>query len=739
MKKALVYLAIVCCFGSHVFGQNLLDCVNPFIGTGASTTLSSQKHASGTENLANTIPVVGVPFGMTQWTPQSQQTEKKCLAPYYYNDKKLYGFRGTHWLSGSCTQDYGSFTITPISGKLQINPEIYAFDNLHQNEIARPNYYQIDIPAYQLKVQLTAKQRTAFFNITANATDSVYILITPNSDKNQAYIKVDQKNNRISGYNPAYRIYQGSGKPAGFSGYFVIEMDRPFTVKGVFSDNKLQSTDSLSKQKDLGAYVGFKLNKNEQLKLRVGTSFTSIENAIKNLHAEINHWDFEQIKKESEANWLKYLNKIKIEDESRENKTIFYTALYHSLQHPRLFNDVDGTYPQFDSHYKNATTKGNYYDDFSMWDIYRAQLPLLELIAPEETNDMLKSLIIKGQQAKWLPIFPCWNSITGAMIGDHATSFITSRYLKGFRDFDITEAYRLMRQNAFDIPSKEIYLTGKGRRGLESYLKYGYIPLEDEVLDAFHKREQVSRTLEYAFDDYALAMFAKQKGEKKDWKILLNRSKNYKNVFDKATGFVRGRYKNGTWYKDFNPDIKHSFITEGTSRQYMFYVPHDVNGLIKLMGGKKKFEQALDSLFKKNEYWHGNEPGHHIPFLYNYTRSPWKAKQYVHQILKEEYGNGIGGLSGNDDTGQMSAWYIFAAMGFYPVNPVSGEYQITAPLFKKVSLTLPNDRILNIENFKTNEKSGKINKIIWNGKTHKSWSYRYKDLLNGGEVRFMLD
>jgi predicted alpha-1,2-mannosidase len=382
----------------------------------------------------------------------------------------------------------------------------------------------------------------------------------------------------------------------------------------------------------------------------------------------------------------------------------------------------------------------NYYDDFSMWDIYRAQLPLLEILQPSLVNQFVRSMILKGQQGGWLPIFPCWNSYTAAMIGDHVTAFIASAYNKGIRNYDVNAAYKLMRKNAFETAASfEEYQNGMGRRALPSYLKYGFIPLEDSVQEAFHKKEQVSRTLEYAFDDYALSDVAKSLNKTEDHKKLYQRSFNYKKVFDKNVNMVRGRYANGSWAESFHTDIRESYITEGTPRHYTFYVPQDVPGLAKLMGGTKQLENSLDSLFAKNEYWHGNEPGHQIPFMYNYTASPWKTQMEVRTVLQQEYSDGPGGLSGNDDAGQMSAWYVFAAMGFYPLNPVSGEYLLSTPLFDKITVLLPGGKEFEMITHKTNDDAIYISKVIWNGKAYSKNFITHQLLMSGGKLELWLE
>ena len=692
MRTLLLLLLSSCAYAQHV------QYVNPLMGTSAATTISAQKHGAGTEMLANVIPAVGLPFGMSQLTPQTRTTEKKCQAPYYYKDETSSGYRLTHWLSGSCTQDYGSVTIMPVtSGGNTLD---------HTKEISQPHYYKNELGNVQ--TEMTATLRCGMLQFTMLKDDSLHIVITPNSDKQHGDVKIDPEKKEIRGYNPVFRIYQGSGQPAGFNGWFVIQYD----------------AEAVATSKGISLYA----KKGSVIRLRIGSSFTGLEGARKNLQSEMNTWNFAALRKKAEAVWNKALGQVAVDTDDERSKRIFYTSLYHSMQHPRLMSDVDGLYPRFAGDYQNEQLKqGNYYDDFSMWDIYRAQLPLFEILQPALINDFVQSMIIKGKQGGWLPIFPCWNSYTAAMIGDHGTAFIASAYNKNIRNYDTEAAYVLMRKNAFEIPDIKDYKNGKGRRAITSYLLYGYIPLEDSVMDAFHKREQVSRTLEYAYDDYALATMAKSLGKKEDQVKLEKRAANYRNVFDKEVGLMNGRYANGSFYKGFNPDKKLSFITEGTPRQYTFYVPQDVKGLASLLN----LEAALDSLFEKNEYWHGNEPGHHIPFLYNFTAAPWKTQEKVARILKEEYSEGIGGLSGNDDAGQMSAWYVFAAMGLYPVDPVGGEYMLCTPIFDSISIHLPNGKNTVI---KTSGKGAYIQSITINGKPFAGYSLPHSMLSAGAQI-----
>lgn len=734
--KITVALLLLASIYSKVAAQNLVQYVQPLSGTAPSTTVNAVKHSeAGSEKNANTIPAVGLPFAMTQFTPQTRLTENKCVPPYFYKDSVITGFRATHWLSGSCTQDYGSVTIMPVTGKLQTGASV---PFTHANETATPCHYKLNLPAIHVTTEVTASLRCGMMQFTMQQDDSLYILVTPNSDYNEGFVKVNATKGEVLGYNPAHRIYQGWGKSAGFSGYFFIQFEKVVKSAGTFSGASIYNVDSIINKKDAGGFLGFYLHKGEQLRIRIGTSFSSIEGAKLNLKNELPNWDFDAVVNNAKAKWEKALSQIQVITKDEKSKRIFYTSMYHAMQHPRLFSDVDGTYPKFSGNYQLQKIHGAYYDDFSMWDIYRAQLPLLEILQPKLVNQFVQSLILKGEQGGWLPIFPCWNNYTAAMIGDHATSFIASAYTKGIRDYDVNKAYSIMRKNAFETASSKNYINGMGRRALPSYLQYGYIPMEDSVQEAFHKKEQVSRTLEYAFDDYALSQVAKGLNKVSDYKLLHQRAFNYKHVFDSSVGMVRGRYSNAKWFESFNADKRESYITEGTPRQYTFYVPQDVAGLSQLMGGAKALENALDSLFVKNEYWHGNEPGHQIPFMYNYTVAPSKTQKLVLDILQNEYSDGAGGLGGNDDAGQMSAWYIFAAMGFYPVNPVSNEYLLTTPLFDGVTIQLPNRKQVKIVCHKASAKSIYINKIALNGNLYNKNFINHSLLVKGGVLDIWL-
>jgi len=351
---------------------------------------------------------------------------------------------------------------------------------------------------------------------------------------------------------------------------------------------------------------------------------------------------------------------------------------------------------------------------------------------------MVRSLVLKAQQGGWMPIFPLWANYTSAMIGDHVSTTIASAYLKGITGFDTEKAWFYMRKNAFETPADDEYKDGKGRRALKSYIQYGYIPMEDSVWDAFHKNEQVSRTLEYAFDDYALARFAGALGKAEDSAILMKRSENWKNVFDTETGFVRGRHADGSWVEPFDPFSKVKYICEGTPFHYTWYVPHDVPGLIKAMGGQTQFLLKLDKFFDEGHYWHGNEPGHQVPFMFAMAGRPDKTQRWTQTILKEEYGTGPGGLSGNEDAGQMSAWLVFAMMGFYPVCPASNEYVITTPAFDEVRIVVPGRNTFLISCLDRPSGTAYIAATTRNGARYYDWYITHDDIVKGNRFTFYL-
>jgi predicted alpha-1,2-mannosidase len=611
--------------------KNYIQYVDLLIGTGPATTESATKNTGTREHYGQTVPAVTAPFGMTQWTPQTHPTETKCISPFYWGTPTLQGFRATHWTSGSCVQDYGSFTVFPtVTGdEFRYLPSqrktLYIFDS----DRSSPAYYAAMLPENNILTEITATRRAGFFKFSWLDPQNATIIIDVNSDEGEGYIKIDTEKGEVYGFNPVHRIYNGHGKPAGFSGYFVAKFDKPFTKTGTFGNNELfHETRELQNKNHLGAYVTFTLAEGEALKMKMGTSFTSIENARRNLESEIPHWDFEKTQSELEKIWNSLLGSIEVEGGSDDDFTKFYTAMYHSLIHPRLFSDVNGEYPEFAGGKTVQKAEGfDYYCDFSNWDIFRAQMPLLSLVAPEQYEDMVKSLIVKAEQGGWLPIFPMWNSYTSAMIGDHSTSVIADALAKGF-EFDTEKAYRYMRKNAFETPENlDEYIDGKGRRALDSYLQFGYIPMKTKFRMPSTVRNRFPELWNMLTMTGLWRKWHKKLGKTEDYNELMARSLNYANVFDPEKGWVCGRYGDGTFTDEFDAAGDMFYITEGTPKHYTWFVPHDVEGLMDLMGGKESFSQKLNALIDNREYWHGNEPSHQIPYLFNYADDGKKRRK----------------------------------------------------------------------------------------------------------------
>lgn len=690
---------------------SLLGYVDTRIGTAEATTMTAGLFGKGSEEHGQTLPAVCVPHGMNLWTPQTRDTEEKCIAPYYFSDQALQGFRCSHWIVGGCTQDYGSFSLAAMSGPLRTTPESRSSRIDRKSETARPDYYSVTLPDEGLTAEMTGLSRAGIFRFTYDHDGVGHIVVNPNSDEGQGWVEIDTIKREIWGCNPVHRIYQGWGEPAGFSGWFVVRYpdNIKVTESGVWhGDDIFSESTKAENATGIGAYLTFDCNRDKPVILKVGSSFTSLEGAYKNLETEIPGWDFDEVRMKSAQAWERHLGKIEVEGDNEEDKAKFYGSLYRSSILPRVVSDVDGSYVAFaDSGEIMKMDEGrDYYDDFSMWDTYRAEHPLITILDPKRSADMMYSLVLKARQGGWMPIFPCWGSYTAAMIGDHCAAAIADAVAKGVTDFPVEEAYSYLRKNAFEMPaSRQEYVDGKGRRALDSYIKYGYVPLEDSVEDAFHKNEQTSRTLEYAFDDFALSRLARLLGHTDDARKLEKRSKNYRNVIDPNLGYANGRYSDGSWEDSVNPFTFNSFITEGAPCHYTWYVPHDPEGLIKILGGKKIVEAKLDSLFELKRYWHGNEPCHQIAYLYNAVGSRDKAAKWIRHIMDTEYKNIPGGLSGNDDAGQMSAWFVFSAMGFYPVCPSLPEYWLGAPLFDKIIIHNDNGCDFIIDKKKQSEHS----------------------------------
>ncbi|WP_300697887.1 GH92 family glycosyl hydrolase [uncultured Bacteroides sp.] len=722
--------------------ESLSDYVVPRVGTAPSVTRTAGTFGKNTEEYGQTLPAVLEPNGMNFWTAQTRDTEQKCTAPYYYTDTLLQGFRNSHWIVGGCTQDYGSMTLMPLSSTLRLQPEKRASRFSHQEEKSAPAYYSVLLPDEAIQAEMTARSRSAIFRFTYNRAGKGYIVVNPNSDEGEGYIAIDTVNNQIYGYNPVHRIYQGWGKPSGYSGHFVVLFQKKITDYGTFKgDSLFPHTICIERGARIGAYIEFDMEAGETVSVKAASSFTGHEGALRNLAAEIPHWDFERTHRELADIWERHFSTVKIKTDNQTDKEKFYSAFYRASFLPHTFNDVDGTYPAFatGTPIQQLPAGETYYEDYSMWDTYRALHPLINLLFPTKGGEMMQSLVHKYEQGGWLPIFPCWNSYTAAMIGDHCIAAIGDAYVKGIRNFDIAKAYEGMRKNAFEIPSTLVeYKDGMGRRALASYLEHGYIPLEDSVPDAFHTKEQVSRTLEYAYDDFVLAQVAKSLGKEEDYRMLIQRAANYRNVISPRTGYAQGRHADGTFLDEENAFHFARFITEGAPCHYTWYVPQDPYGLMACMGGKEKYISKLDSMFSEQRYWHGNEPCHQVAFLFNYAGQPWKTQRAVRHIMETEYLNVPGGLSGNDDAGQMSAWYMFAAMGFYPVCPGTPYYLLASPSFPCLTLNLENGNTFTVKAKNVSEKNIYIQSATLDGKPYTRNYLTHQDIRNGGVMEFVM-
>jgi predicted alpha-1,2-mannosidase len=714
--------------------KQLTQFVNPFIGT---------SHFRG----GHTSPGAGVPFGMTQWTPETQEYgpyDGFPPVPYYYLNSTISGFRGSHYPSGAWMGEYGSITIMPTTGDLKTSSKERSSAFSHKNERAWPGYYSVFLDDYKMGVELTATMHAGFLRFTPLGNGNLNVII--DTREKGGYVEIIPDRMEIIGYS---RENGRSIIPRNFAGYFVAEFDKPFSSYGTWSDGEIRPESDKEKEGHAGAFVRFVGKPGETIQMKVGTSFIGVEQARRNLE-EIPDWDFNATKGGAKDMWNEELNKIRISGGTEEQKMIFYTALYHCLLLPRVFSEDGHHYSPFDG----KVHEGVYYEDFPLWDTYRAEHPLLVLIEPERSEDMIKALIQMYEEFGWIPKWPN-PGYSNVMIGTHADSVITDAWVKGIRGFDVEKAYAAMYKNAMVAPSGDqapgycdtLLPPGEyeARGGLSYYKKLGYVPV-DRV------KEATSRTLEFAYNDYCLAQVAKALGKNEDHKLFARRAMYYKNVFDSHAGFVRGKNSNGAWVKPFEPTEWYDYITEGTPWHYTWYVPQDVQGLIDLMGGRDVFAQKLDTFFEKGSkegapnfgknayYWHGNEPSQHIAYLYDYAGEPWKTQRWVTEIMERSYGTGPDGLCGNDDAGQTSAWYVFSAMGFYPVCPGMPSYEIGSPIFDEVIIQLDGryykggEFVIRANN--VSKENRYVQSVTLNGEPlDKPW-ITHEDIVNGGVLVF---
>ena len=695
--KTLVLLLLL--LPAQVYAQrDLTRHVNPFVGTGGH---------------GHTFPGAIVPFGMVQLSPDTRLTGWDGCSGYHYSDSIIYGFSHTH-LSGTGISDYGDVLLMPTAGRPD---EPYPSRFSHQNERASPGFYSVRLDDDNIFVELTATARAGMHRYTFPATNEANVIIDlAHRDK------VIDSGLTVEGATIlGWRRSQAWARDQVV--YFAIEFSQPFTEHGF---------------KNLQGFFRFDARGGKPILARVGISAVSTEGALRNLRTEINHWNFDKVKSDATAAWNAELRKITVTGGSDAQLTNFYTAIYHAMTAPNVFNDVDGQYRGRDFKIHKATDFTNY-TVFSLWDTFRAAHPLYAIIDTKRTRDFIKTFLKQYEQGGRLPVWELAANETDTMIGYHSVSVIADAVAKGIAkdidSFDLKQAFRAMKHSA------ELR-----HHGLGAYIDKGFISTEDE-------RESVSKVLEYAYDDWCIAEIARRLGETADYNRYLARAQSYKNVFDREIGFMRPR-TNGNWAEPFDPREVTFHFTEANAWQYTFFVPHDVSGLIELMGGRNKFASKLDQMFAAEsrttgreqaditgligQYAHGNEPSHHMAYLYNYAGQPWKTQFRVRQIMDQFYKPEPDGLIGNEDCGQMSAWYVLSAAGFYPVTPGSTIYAIGTPLFPEVRFNLENGRSFRIVANGVSAQNVYIQSAKLNGKPYRKSYLDHANLVAGGELVFQM-
>lgn len=700
MKKLLpfILLIFVSCEKEYKY---LTDYVDPFIGTGGH---------------GHTYPGASAPFGMVQLSPDSRLEGWDGCGGYHYSDSIIYGFSHTH-LSGTGVSDYGDILLMPTTGELLLNNGAdnnpgYRSKFSHKNEKAKPGYYTVLLDDYNINVELTTSQRVGFHQYTFPKNEPAQIIV----DLEHRDKLIDYKIELIDS-NTLQGIRYSDNWAKEQKVHFYMQFSE--TVKNIIFNEK-QSV----------AGVSFGKLQNPLL-IKVGISAVDTEGAKTNLQAEIPHWDFEKTKIETTALWEKELSKIIVEGKSEEQKKIFYTALYHSLLNPNLYVDVDGNYNGTDL--QKHHTDDNHYTIFSLWDTFRATHPLFTLIQQERTNEFIRTLLRQYKEGGQLPIWELAANYTGCMIGYHAIPVIVDAYVKDINNYDVDLALEAMVHSAM-----------QDDLGLKSYKENGFISASDEP-------ESVSKNLEYAYDDWCIALLADSLGKEKIASTFYQRGQYYKNLFDPSTGFFRAK-KSHTWFSPFKPEEVNFNYTEANAWQYSLFVPQDIIGHIKLMGGVKNYERHLDNMFNAStktsgreqpdvtgligQYAHGNEPSHHMAYLYNYIGKAHKTQKIVRQILDEQYTHLPDGLSGNEDCGQMSAWYVLSAMGFYSVTPGLDYYTIGTPIFEKATLNLENGNTFIITAKNVSKKNIYIQSATLNGKIFEHSFIKHADIIKGGNLIF---
>lgn len=688
----------------------------------------------GTAGHGHTYPGPSWPFGMVQLSPDTRLDGWDGCSGYHYSDSVIYGFSHTH-LSGTGASDYADVLLMPTTGEvnlLAIDPddpeEGYASRFSHKKERAEPGFYQVFLEDDGILADLTVSQRVGFHRYTF-----------PKSEQSNIILDLEHRDEVLSSYVKVVSEYEIEGLRRSRSWakdqyvYFVIRFSKPFKDYGLYIDGQ-RITGSEASGRKVKANFSFSTRRKEQIQVKVAISAVGVDGARKNLEAEIPHWNFDRALKNVQHAWNDVLNRFQAVSSSHSKLRTFYTAVYHQYLNPNMYMDVDSLYRGRDMLVHKATGH-DYYTLFSLWDTYRATHPLFTIMEQEKTNHFIQTFLRQYEQAGLLPVWELSANETGTMIGYHAVSVIADAYMKGIRSFDATLALQAARASAMQDPF-----------GLRQYRQFGYIPSGQE-------RESVSKTLEYAYDDWCIAQLADSLNEPKLAAEYRKRSKNYMNLFDPGTGFFRAK-TDALWVAPFDPREVSFHYTEANAWQYLFSVQHDVHGLVSLLGGTERFTMKLDSLFEQpsfttgkvlpditgliGQYAHGNEPSHHVAYLYNYAGKPWKTQEKVSYICQTFYSDQPDGLCGNEDCGQMSAWYLFSAMGFYPVTPGSDQYVLGSPQLEQLTLKMEDGHEFQMLAHGLDDAHIYVDRVMLNGEEWPLQYIRHADILRGGKLEFFM-
>ena len=735
MKHIILYLFVALSFSATAQKTfSPVDFVNPLMGTDSKPSLSN----------GNTYPVIAMPWGMNFWTPQTGKMGDGWA--YTYDADKIRGFKQTHqpspWMN-----DYGQFVIMPVTGKKVFKEDERSSWFSHKAEVAKPYYYSVYLAEHDVVTEMTAAERAAQFRFTFPQTANAYIVIDA-LDKG-SYVKIIPAENKVIGYTTK----NSGGVPDNFKNYFVIQFDRPFANASFCRGGEIYDGELEGKAAHAGAVVGFATNKGEQVHVKVASSFISFEQAEQNLQSEVGKDDFETTSDKAKKAWNDNLSRLKVEGGSAEEIKTFYSCLYRTLQFPQKHYEIDkeGNMVHY-SPYNGKVLPGYMFAGTGFWDTFRALFPFLNLVYPSMNKEMQQWLVNAYKEGGFLPE---WSSpgYRNVMIGNNSASVVADAYIKGLRGYDIASLYDALLKDA----NTEGPMDAVARKGVKYYKELGYVPYDVKI------NENAARTLEYAYDDFAIYQLAKALNRpKEEIELYKNRSQNYRNLFDSSHNLMRGKNKNGTFQSPFNPFKWGDAFTEGNSWHYTWSTFHDVEGLIGLMGGKEMFVKMLDSVFvvppvfdesyygsviheiremqimNMGNYAHGNQPIQHMIYLYNYAGAPWKTQYWVREAMNRLYQPTPDGYCGDEDNGQTSAWYVFSAMGFYPVCPATDQYVLGAPLFKKITLQLENKKSFVIQADNNSNANRYVKSVQYNGKAYtKNW-ISHEGIMNGGSIQFQM-